>query len=326
VELLIFAAGMTFGLLIGAALAAAIAFIWQRQGHERAFGTISEQLRSAAEQNQQVLEATTALNSALAHPILRGDWGDRMVEDVLRPIGFVEGINYLKQETMDCGSGRPDYTFLLPRRLKVNLDAKFPLTNYRSHHNAKTDIEKDEFKKRFLRDVRDRVKEVMAREYVNPSVGTVDFVLIFVPNEPVYSFINLHDPELFDFALKKNVVLCSPWTLYPILSVIRRAVDNFIVERNATELLPLLAKFEKHWNEYKECLEKMGRKIQDTQEEYGQLVGTRERQLDRVLREIDQLRKRTDFHSVEPRLQGNTGEASPAVPQVESDAELPRPG
>jgi DNA recombination protein RmuC len=307
-ELLIFAGGV----LLGATIASLIAFISQRPGHERAFGTISEQLRSTAEQNRQVLDSTTTLHAALAHPVLRGEWGERMVEDVLRPIGFIEGVHYVKQTTMASTSGRPDYTFLLPRKLKVNLDAKFSLDNYRKYHNSKVDGERDELRKCFLRDIRNKVKELAGREYINTSDGTVDFVLMFVPNEPVYCFIKEQDPELFDFALGKKIVLCSPWTLYPVLSVIRRAVDNFILERNATELLPLLTKFDAQWNEYKGCLEKMGQKIQDAQNEYDQLVGTRERQLDKVLRGIEQLRKRTDFHSSEPFPHANPEESSDA--------------
>src|SRR5262249_21189017 len=160
--------------------------------------------------------------------ILRGDWGERMVEDVLRPIGFLEGRNYLKQETMDYGSGRPDYTFLLPGRLKVNLDSKFPWENYREYYNAKTEGEKEQYRKCFLRDVRNRVKDLANREYINPLEGTLDFVLMFVPNELIYSFVNEQAPDLFDFALSSKIVLCSPWSLYPVLSIIRRAVDNFV--------------------------------------------------------------------------------------------------
>jgi DNA recombination protein RmuC len=294
------------GALFGAVVTGIIFFICQRQGSERALGAISEQLRSAAEtnrlvqdQNQRVIEVTNALHAALSNPILRGDWGDRMVEDVLRPIGFLEGRNYLKQETMDCGSRRPDYTFLLPRKLRVNLDAKFPWDNYRNYFNAKTEGEKEQYRKVFLRDVRDRIKELAAREYINPSEGTLDFVLMFVPNEPIYSFVNQHDPDLFDFALSKKVVLCSPWSLYPVLSIIRRAVDNFVLERNTTALLPLLTDFENQWKKYKECQEKMGQKIGDAREEFEQLVGTRERQLGRVLRAIELLKQRTDFHSAD---------------------------
>jgi DNA recombination protein RmuC len=123
---------------------------------------------------------------------------------------------------------------------------------------------------------------------------------MFVPNEPVYCFINEQDPELFDFALGKKIVLCSPWTLYPVLSVIRRAIDNFTLERNATELLPLLTRFDTQWYEYKNCLDKIGQRIQDAQNEHGQLIGVRERQLDKVFDEIERLRKRTDFHSTDP--------------------------
>ena len=53
-----------------------------------------------------------------------------MAEDVLRLSGFIEGVNYLKQKTLETAAGRPDYTFPLPQGRKVNMDVKFPLDNY----------------------------------------------------------------------------------------------------------------------------------------------------------------------------------------------------
>jgi DNA recombination protein RmuC len=316
-ELLIIA--FAIGTLIGAAVAGISVFVCLRQGDERTLGAILEQLRSTADQSRNILQETTTLNAALSNPILRGDWGERMVEDVLRPIGFLEGLNYLKQETMDCGSGRPDYTFLLPRGLKVNLDSKFSWSNYQRYYNAKTEGEKEQCRKYFLRDVRDRVKHLASKDYINPSEGTLDFVLMFVPNEQIYSFINEHDRELLEDALTKKVVLCSPWSLYPVLSIIRQAVENFVLERNATALQPLLAAFDKQWKEYKDCQGKMGQKIEEAKEQFDLLVGTRERQLGKALRQIEILRQRTDFHSM------GDGEAKvvarPTAPQVAGDGD-----
>jgi len=263
-----------------------------------AFGHVSEQLHVTDKHTQELLRVTNALSQALSHPAVRGQWGERMVEDVLRPVGFEEGIHYVKQATTAGGNSRPDYTFLLPRGLKVNLDAKFPLDNYLAYYSATTDSARQDYRKRFLQDVRRRLKEVAGKDYVNPAENTVDFVLLFIPNEQVYSFVNVYDTTLFEDALGSKVILCSPWTLYPVLSIIRLAIDHFILERTTAALLPLLAAFEKQWQAFNECLDKMGRRIADAQKECDQLVTTRQRQLERVLSEIDTLRRNTDFHAL----------------------------
>ena len=72
---------------------------------------------------------------------------------------------------------------------------------------------------RFLRDVRDRVKELQGRGY-DASESTVGYLLLFIPNESVYGFIHENDATLLDDALAKNVVLCSPTTLFAVLGVV----------------------------------------------------------------------------------------------------------
>jgi DNA recombination protein RmuC len=222
-----------------------------------------------------------------------------MVEDVLKPVGFQEGINYQKQCMGAGGDTRPDYAFLLPRGLKVNLDSKFPLDNYLALLRAESEVAQQEFKKRFLRDARQRIKEVACKNYINPEDGTVDFVLVFIPNEQVYGFIHLNDPALFDEAVSRKVILCSPWTLYPVLSIIRLAIDNFILEKNTGTLLALLRSFEKQWTAFNECLEKMGNRLSEAQKEFSQLVGTRQAQLDKVLDKVEVFRHETAFHNGE---------------------------
>jgi DNA recombination protein RmuC len=324
--LVCFAGGMIFGMALG--IGATLLVNWSREQLERrrtfddfvgqldqatesmrglftqeigdrrqSFGRVSEQLEVAEKQTGELVRVTGALHQALSHPTIRGHWGERMVQDVLGPVGFEEGINYVTQKAMNGASGRPDYTFLLPRGLKVNLDAKFPLDNYLAHNRAEAKLEKDEYKKRFLADVRRRLKEVTSKEYVNPVENTVDFALLFIPNEQVYSFVNVSDPTLFDEALRSKVILCSPWTLYPVLSIIRLAIDNFILEKTTAAILPLMAGFEKQWTAFNDCLDKLGRRLADAQKEFDQLVSTRQRQLDRVLTQIQTLGRETDFHT-----------------------------
>jgi len=251
---------------------------------------VTANLRNAAAQTKELQETTSKLQSALGNSRARGAWGERMAEDVLRLAGFMEGINYLKQHTQETDSSRPDYTFLLPQDLKLNMDVKFPWDNYRLYLAAETDAGREDYKQWFLKDVRERIKEVTTRNYINPREKTLDYVLVFVPNEQVYCFINEHDHDVIDFALKNRVVLCSPFTLYAILAVIRQAVDSFNLNRTAASIRNYLAEFEKQWGEFKKCMEVTGRHIEKAREEFQRLTITRTDKLEGILGRITEMR------------------------------------
>lgn len=270
--------------------------IMQKIENERkqSFGELASQLKLSAEQTRRLQETTNQLNTALSNSQVRGQWGERMAEDVLRLAGFVEGINYLKQASVQSVSSRPDFTFLLPHDLRVNMDVKFPLNNYLAYLQAENDTERENFKSQFLRDVRNRVKEVTSRDYINPAENTVDYVIVFIPNEQVYAFINENDKTLMDDALKSKVILSSPVTLYAILAIIRQAVDNFNLERTASEILSLLGEFNKQWDMFKDGMDKMGKKLDDAKNEFQKLISTRSNKLEKPLQKIDTIRQR-DF-------------------------------
>ena len=83
-----------------------------------------------------------------------GQWGERMAEDVLRLAGFTEHVNYRKQTQVAGGTGRPDYTFDLPKGHVLYMDVKFPLASYLRYLEVGTDAERQAHLKRFLADVR----------------------------------------------------------------------------------------------------------------------------------------------------------------------------
>ena len=90
----------------------------------------------------------------MASPTARGQWGERMAEDVLRLAGFVENVNYVKQTQLDGATGRPDFTFPLPKGHELYMDVKFPMAGYLRFLDATTDAERQAHRAAFLRDVR----------------------------------------------------------------------------------------------------------------------------------------------------------------------------
>jgi DNA recombination protein RmuC len=259
------------------------------------FGELTSQLKATGVQTAALMQTTNTLREALASTKIRGQWGERMAEDVLRMAGFIENVNYLKQKSMEGIGTRPDFTFLLPKELKLNMDVKFPLDNYIKFLEAGSDLERSEFRNDFLKDVKARIKEVTSREYINPEHNTLDYVLLFIPNEQIYAFIHEQDSAILDNSIKSKVVLCSPITLFAVLAVIRQAVENFALEQTSNEILSLLGSFKKQWDAFLTKLKVLGKRIGDAQKEYEALMTTRRRQLERPLNRIEELRTQRDL-------------------------------
>jgi DNA recombination protein RmuC len=263
------------------------------------YGELSAHLKTAAEQTAKLQDTANHLRQALVSTKARGMWGERMAEDVLQLSGFIEGVNYLRQKTLEGAGSRPDYTFQLPQGRKVNMDVKFPLNSYLRYLETENDMEREVHKGQFLRDVRSRIKEVTTRDYINPEDETLDYVLVFIPNEQVYAFINQNDPVIIDEALRNKVILCSPFTLFAILAVIRQAMDNFSTAKAANDMLRLIGGFNKEWEKFCKSMDNMGRKIDDARDEFQKLATTRRNKLERPLQKIEDLRR---LKGIEPEI------------------------
>ena len=273
----------------------------------RDHGELAAQLRATADQTAHLTSTADALRVVLASPKSRGQWGERMAEDVLRLAGLVEGVSYHKQRAI-AGGTIPDFTFLLPGGLVLHMDAKFPMANYARCVEAGTDHERDSYRSAFVKDVRARVKELTIRGYVDPPEGTVDYVLLFIPNESVYAFMHEQDPALLELALAHKVVLCSPLTLFALLAVIRQAVDAFALEQTSSEVLSTLGAFAAQWERFCQSLDKVGRAVEAVDRAYQELSGTRRRALERPLAQVEELRRNRRLPAAEsPTASGTDG-------------------
>jgi DNA recombination protein RmuC len=286
-------------------------------------GRVETRLAEVAAVGARLAETTQSLREALASPQARGQWGERMADDVLRAAGLVEGISYRKQTATRAGTV-PDFTFMLPGGRVLHMDVKFPIDNYLRYLEAETEMERDRYRIQFVRDVRGRVRELSGRVYVDPD-DTVDEVLLFIPNEAVYAFVHTHDRELVDVSLRQKVVLCSPCTLFSVLAIIRQAVEQTQLQRTSDEILHCLAGFETQWGKFGEALDKVGRGLETVRRGWDELAGPRRRQLDRELERVGELRSR---RAVEATLDAvdapDDGVRAPGGPSA-ADGRLPWP-
>lgn len=255
----------------------------------RGMGDLERRLTEASTATGDLARTTGALKEALASSRTRGQWGERMAEDVLRSAGFVRDVNYRVQQS--TAAGRPDITFLLPAGRHLHMDVKFPLDNYLRSLEADGDQARDAAVAAFVRDARNRVRELAQRDYADTLSGSLDQVLLFLPNEHVYAFLHDTEPTLLDEALASRVVLCSPITLFAVLAVIRQAVDDHMTEQRSTDILQALHGFAEQWDKFTDHLDKVGSRLASAQRAFDDVNGPRRRQLERQLVRVDDLHR-----------------------------------
>ena len=258
-----------------------------RQHNAGQFSSVSEAVTLLAQR-------TANLNEVLSSSQKRGQWGERLAEDMIRAAGLVEGVNYSKQDTTAAG-GRPDFTFTMPPDRVLFMGVKFPLDRYVAHLDADDDATRATTKADFVKAVRSHVDALAKRDYIDQTTeDALDYVLMFVPNESISGFVHEADPHLIDWALERKVVLCSPLTLYAFLVVIRQATESFHTEQTAAEITQQINKFSKEFDNYSAAVDKVRATFNKLDNELGAIAtdGTRFRKLSVPIRDIEKLRKR----------------------------------
>ncbi len=93
---------------------------------QASFGQLTTHIQAIGQQTTNVTASTTTLREALSSSRTRGQWGERMADDIPRALGFVEGVNYYRQEVIEGVGSRPDFVFPLSGGLRVNMDGSSP--------------------------------------------------------------------------------------------------------------------------------------------------------------------------------------------------------
>ncbi len=248
-----------------------------------------ESLRESLENNRKITEqlSTTAegLKKVLSNNQTRGQFGEQIAEDLLKIAGFVPGVDYLKQSAGE--ESRPDFTLLLPDSTKINMDSKFPYANIVKMSEAEDRSQKDVFLRAFAQDIKTKVKEVSSRNYINPEDKTVDFVILFIPNEMIFSFIYENFPEIWQDAMAKKVILAGPFSFTAILRMVRQAYDNFRYQKNIQEIITQIKLFDREFEKYNEEFVKLGSKIDGLSRQYNEINTTR---TNKLVRSIDKIK------------------------------------
>ncbi len=250
------------------------------------FRALKQQLESHEKITEQLSVTADGLKKVLSNNQLRGQFGEQVAEDLLKMSGFVKGVDYQSNKSQKDSETRPDFTIFLPDGARINVDAKFPFANLVRSIETEDQGSKKEHMKAFERDVREKIKQVSSREYINPEDNTVDFVILFIPNEMIFSYIYDKLNNVWLDAMKQKVVFAGPFSFTAILRLVRQSYDNFKYQKNVQKIIIDIKRFYSEFQKYNEEFVKIGDRIASLTQQYDRVNNTRTNQLSRTVDKI----------------------------------------
>jgi DNA recombination protein RmuC len=181
---------------------------------------------------------------------------------------------------------RPDFNIYLPDRTKVNIDVKFPYSALLKYTESTNKTDKQKYLNDFRRDVKEKIKQVSTRDYVNPEEKTVDFVVLFIPNEMIFSFIYDKMGDVWEEAMQKKVIMAGPFSFTAILRMVKQAYTNFRYQENLHQIIGLIQKFDEEYQRYNESLNKLGERINSVSGQFDVVSITRDKKLSSIVDKI----------------------------------------
>ena len=277
--------------------------------------TVKEFLEKTGEIKSSITgvdQQTRNLISVLNNNQSRGQWAEFQVEDLLEIMEYKEGLHYQTQKRMSSGT-IPDFTFYLPENKTINMDSKFPLTNYMEIAKLNRDLEDETLdelsRKEITESIRSKNKEFLdkaiktkiddtsSREgYISAEEGTVDFVLMYIPLENLYHFlltseIGANRTPVIQYAFSKKVILVSPQTLMAYLETIRHSMKLFSLQTDTKNILATHEKIKVEIRKFIESFDDVTKRLDQTVKSFEALKTTRVNKLEKSFEELDSVNK-----------------------------------
>ena len=249
------------------------------KSRSEAYGGIKNQLEAMQLSQKSLTQETQNLVNALRRPEVRGRWGEITLRRLVELAGMVEHCDFVEQVHTE-GNGqiiRPDMVVRMPDRRELVVDVKTPLDAYLSAAEAQDDNERQLGLKRHAKNVRAHIRMLSSKAYWNQFEESPEFVILFIPGDQFLSAALNEEPDLIEYALSKQIILATPTSFVALLKAVAYGWRQLALADNAQEIRVLaedlygrLATFVSHMN-------KVGRQLASSVENYNKAVGSLER-------------------------------------------------
>jgi len=201
---------------------------------KKSFGDGFSQLAKELGRIQEIGHTLRDFQDFLKSPKLRGGVGEQVLKDLLAQVlpqnNFQVQYQFRGGETVDA--------IIKTKQGFIPIDSKFPMESFQKYIKAK-DEEKEIFFREFNRDIKKHVDNI-SRKYILPQEGTLDYAIMYIPAESVFSEIALNQAELLEYAQRKKVIFVSPNTFYYFLKIILMGLEGAKIEEASRKILERL--------------------------------------------------------------------------------------
>ncbi|MBV6289771.1 DNA recombination protein RmuC [Pseudomonas aegrilactucae] len=243
---------------------------YQQEARERF--SLGKELERLQQLNLRLSDEATNLTQALKGQKTQGNWGELILERVLEHAGLEKGREYQTQVSLKSADGerfQPDVLIMLPGDKQVVVDSKVSLTAYQQYVNAtETDVGQAALKQHVL-SLRNHVKGLSGKDYNRlEGLHSLDFVLLFVPIEAAFSAALQAEPNLFQEAFDRQIVIVSPTTLLATLRVIDSLWKQERQSQNAREIAERAGWLYDKFVLFIQDLDELGNRLQQVDKAY----------------------------------------------------------
>ena len=203
--------------------------------------SLKEEVKRLAELNKKISEDAENLTRALkGDSKSQGNWGEMILESILERSGLVKDREFIVQASFQGDDGRrlqPDVVVSYPGNRSVIIDAKVSLTAYERLVDAGSAELQEKYLKEHLSSIRNHIIELSNKDYLNIyQIQTLDFIMMFLPVEPAYLLAIKEDPEIWNYAYDRRILLISPTNLLAALKMIASLWRQEYQNKNALEI------------------------------------------------------------------------------------------
>jgi DNA recombination protein RmuC len=237
------------------------------------------ELRSLNQAQEQLRAAADGLSRSLRSPNVRGRWGEVQLRRVVELAGMLEHCDFVEKASVVSEDGSrqtPDLVVYLPGETSIVVDAKVPIDAYLAATNAKTDQERADLLAAHARQVRDHVRTLGAKEYWRQFQPAPEFVVMFLPLEPLLGAAFEQDGSLLDQAASLRVILATPMTLLALLKAVSYGWKQQILAHNAEEIQLIGRDLYERLATMVEHLGGVGKNIKQAADSYDRFIGSLE--------------------------------------------------